>query len=161
MVSNLKVDKIQSVAGTTTAMTIDSSGRVLLPQLIAFHGKKTDTDTYNTIGQAIPFNQTKLAHSAWNGTTFTAPIAGTYRFFVNGHHQSAGGTTFELAIYKNGSSYETSYNLSDSSHRSRASVEAILNLAVSDTIDFRLLQGDVYGGSGGGSGIMCTGHLLG
>ena len=159
--STLKVGTIQSTTANT-AMTIDSTGRVLLSQLIAFHGKKTDTDTYNTIGQAILFNQTKLAHAAWNGTTFTAPIAGTYRFFVNGHHQTAGGTTFELAIYKNGSSYETSYALSDSgSTRPRVSVESVMLLAVGDTIDFRLLQGDVYGGAGGASGIMCTGYLLG
>ena len=36
MVSNLKVDKIQSVAGTTTSMTFDESGRVSLPNQPSF-----------------------------------------------------------------------------------------------------------------------------
>ena len=163
MVSNLKVDKIQSVAGTTNAMAIDSSGRVTFPQLVAFMGKKSDTSTYGTLNTDITFNATKLAHAAWNGTTFTAPITGIYRLFINGHSQSTSGTTFELGIFHNGSQYETAYGLSVSgTARSRASVESIMELNLNDTITFRLLQGDVYaGGSSNTSSLMCSGHLLG
>ena len=153
---------IQHTNGTS-AMTIDSTGRVLLPQLVAFMGKKTDTSTYGTLNTNITFNATKLAHAAWNGTTFTAPITGVYRIFVNGHSQSASGTTFELGIFHNGSQYETSYGLSVSgTARSRVSVESIMQLTLNDTITFRLLQGDTYaGGSSNTSSLMCSGHLLG
>ena len=156
-VQNIKYD------ASTTAMTIDSAGRVTLPQRIAFMGKKTDTSTLSASSSSnISFNHTDLAHASWNGTTFTAPIAGVYRFYVNGHKQSLDVNPIELAIFKNGSQFETAYGLNTSSVRTRVSVEAVIALAVSDAITFRILQGDTYaGGSSNSSGLMCTGHFLG
>ncbi len=162
-VSTLKVGTIQSTTANT-AMTIDSSGRVTYPQLIAFMGKKTDTGTTgNSSSTNITFDNTKLAHSSWDNTTFTAPIAGIYRIFFNGHKQSLDSNPLELAIYKNGSKFETAYSLSSSSVRTRNSVDVVMQLSVNDAITFRILQGDAYGGdsTGTGSSLMCSGHLLG
>ena len=159
-----QIGTIKDAGGNASALTIDSSGRVTLPQRIAFMGKKSDTSAVsNSSSTNITFNLTKLAHASWNGTTFTAPVAGIYRIFINGHKQTLDSNPFELAIYKNGSKYETAYSLPTSSTRTRNSVDAIMELAVSDAITFRVLQGDVYGGdaTGTGSSLMCSGYLIG
>tara|TARA_B100000963_G_scaffold21019_1_gene15890 strand:- start:39 stop:524 length:486 start_codon:yes stop_codon:yes gene_type:complete len=160
--SNLLVQNIKHTNGTT-AQTIDSSGRVTFPQRIAFMGKKTDTSTLSASSSTnVTFNATDLAHASWDGTTFTAPIAGVYRFVINGHKQSLDANPLELAIFKNGSQFETAYSLASSSIRTRNSCEAILLLSASDTITFRVLQGDTYaGGSANSSGLMCAGHFIG
>ena len=50
MVSNLKVDKIQSVAGTTTAMTFNSSGHVLTPARPSFSVRRTANQDFSGSG---------------------------------------------------------------------------------------------------------------
>ena len=161
--STLKVGTIQDHANSNTAISIDSSGRVTLPQRIAFMGKKTDTSTLSASNSTnVTFNHTDLAHASWDGTTFTAPIAGVYRFVVNGHKQSLDSNPIELGIFKNGSQFETAYGLNTSSVRTRVSVDVTISLAVSDAITFRVLQGDTYaGGSSNSSGLMCAGHFIG
>ena len=164
MASILKVNTIQDATNSNTAMTIDSSGRVTLPQLIAFMGKKTDTSSVSSSSSTnVTFNLTKLAHASWDGTTFTAPIAGVYRILINGHKQTLNANPLELAIYKNGAKFETAYSLSSSSIRTRNSVDALMDLSANDAITFRVLQGDAYGGdsTGTGSSLMCSGHLIG
>ena len=162
MASTLKVNTIQHTGGTT-GLTIDSGGRVLLPQRIAFVGKKTDTTTYNGNASVnVTFNTTDLAHASWDGTTFTAPVAGLYRMFFNGHRQSTDTVAMELGIHKNGSMIESAYTLGVANTRPRASVEALLVLAVNDAITFRVTQGNVYaGGDTTSSGLMCSGYLIG
>ncbi len=163
MASILKVNTIQDATNSNTAISVDSSGRVTLPQRIAFMGKKTDTSTLSASSSSnVSFNHTDLAHASWDGTTFTAPIAGVYRFVVNGHKQSLDANPIELGIFKNGSQFETAYGLSSSSIRTRVSVDVTISLAVSDAITFRVLQGDTYaGGSSNSSGLMCAGHFIG
>ena len=163
MASILKVNTIQDATNSNTAISVDSSGRVTLPQRIAFMGKKTDTSTLSASSSSnVSFNHTDLSHASWDGTTFTAPIAGVYRFVVNGHKQSLDANPIELGIFKNGSQFETAYGLSRSDVRTRVSVDVTISLAVSDAITFRVLQGDTYaGGSSNSSGLMCAGHFIG
>ena len=161
--STLKVGTIQDHSNSNTAISIDSSGRVTLPQRVAFVGKKTDTTTLNSSTSTnVTFNTTDLAHASWNGTTFTVPVAGLYRIFLNGHRQSTGTAAFELGIHKNGTMIESAYTLGVSGARPRASIEALMVLAVNDAITFRVTQGDVYaGGDTTSSGLMCSGYLIG
>ena len=91
MTSILKVDSIQNAAGTA-AMTIDSSGRVAMPNKTAFTvGYNSTTGAYvplvTSLGLTgvVPFNfviqgGTNGTHPNWSNTThaFTAPIAGAY-----------------------------------------------------------------------------------
>lgn len=156
--STLKVGTIQDHANSNTAISIDSSGRVTTPQLIAFMAQKTDGSGYSTTG-AIPFNQTHLAHTSWNGSTFTAPIAGTYMFTLTGHMQSTSASGFELAIYKNGAFAVSGYALNSTSTRQRVQATYLQALSANDTIDFRVLQGDAWVGAQ--SGVSVTGQLMG
>ena len=162
--STLKVGTIQDHANSNTAISIDSSGRVTLPQRIAFQGKKSDNATLSASSSTnITFNTTDLAHASWDGTTFTAPVAGLYRLFINGHKQTADANPMELAIYVNGSAIETGYILGVANCRPRVSVDSLTVLAVNDAVTFRILQGDVYAGSSAGvsSNLLCSGYLIG
>ena len=159
-----QIGTIKDAGGNANAITIDSSGRVTLPQRVAFQGKKGDTQTLSAnTSTNITFDVTDLSHSAWNGTTFTAPVAGLYRLFINGHKQTADANPMELAIYLNGSAIETGYILGVANCRPRVSVDSVTVLAVNDAVTFRILQGDVYAGSSGGvsSNLMCSGYLIG
>ena len=159
--STLAVDAITNATGTS-AIGITSGGVVTQSNVVAFMAQKGDTTTLGANASAgIAFNRTTLSHSSWNGTTFTTPIAGIYRFFLTGHHQSMSSNGAEIAIYVNGANYVSGYSHNSTGTRQRMVCEAIIPLAVGDTVDFRVLQGDVFAGGSPGSCIMCTGHLLG
>ena len=160
--STLKVGTIQDHANSNTAISIDSSGRVLLPQRVAFMGKKTDTNQLDNSTNAIAFNHTDLAHASWDGTTFTAPITGLYRLFVNGHRQTTGTNPMELGILVNNSTIETGYALGASGGRPRVSAETLTVLTAGQTVTFKVTQGDVFAGNNPqSSGVMCSGYLIG
>ena len=160
--STLKVGTIQDHANSNTAISIDSSGRVLLPQRVAFMGKKTDTNQLDNSTNAIAFNHTDLAHASWDGTTFTAPITGLYRLFINGHRQTTGTNPMELSILVNDSVIETAYTLGVSGGRPRASAETLTVLTAGQTVTFKVTQGDVFAGNNAqSSGVMCSGYLIG
>jgi len=157
MASTLQVNEIKHTGGTS-ALTVNSSGVINLPQAIAFMAQKTDATTHSAGGN-ITFNSTITAHSGWNGTTFTCPVAGKYRFHMSAHMQSMSNSGFQIGIAKGGSVVVIAYAYNATSTRERNSCEAILSCAAGDAITFRLIEGDVY--AGGNQGVYCTGHLLG
>ena len=79
-----KINTIKHTGGTT-AMTIDSAGRVLQPTKICW--MVTSGGGFTIAGASetakCPWDQTPIVNigSAWNSTNreFTAPVAGTYR----------------------------------------------------------------------------------
>ena len=89
MVSNLKVDKIQSVAGTTTAMTIDSSGRVfrpVTPHIFACR-RNNSGGGYVTISNGAKFEFDTIIQSG-GGMTLSSggvsiPVTGLYFFNIS------------------------------------------------------------------------------
>ena len=77
-VQNIKYD------GSTTAMTIDSAGRVSSPQNPCFFAYMSGGTYYpdTTTSTPTPLNATLVnIQNCWNTSTykFTAPIAGTYQ----------------------------------------------------------------------------------
>ena len=84
-ISNLKVDTIKSTGGTT-AMTVDSSGRVLRSVLPAFRVGLTSTQnktsagphkvTFDTTSGNSCFLQGGVTH---NNGTITVPVSGLYQ----------------------------------------------------------------------------------
>jgi len=140
--------------------TIESktSGNTFASPALAFMAQKTDVNTYSTQGN-ITFNRTLLANNAWDGTTFTAPRAGIYRFFVNGHHNSLSAAALETAIMVNNTAIVYAYSLNTTSTRVRVFNELIYELALNDTVNFYLSGGDVYAGNA--SGVTCGGQYLG
>ena len=158
MASTLKVNEIQHTGGTS-ALSVNSSGVVNLPQAIAFMAQKTDATTH-TAGGNITFNSTITAHSGWNGTTFTCPVAGKYRFHMSAHMQSMSNSAYQIGIAKGGTVVIVAYAYNSTATRERNSCEAIISCNAGDAITFRLIEGDVYAGTGN-SGVYCTGYLIG
>ena len=92
MASILKVNTIQDATNSNTALSIDSSGRVLQPTTPVFWAY-SNTNNVSTANTAIVFNLTDLNNGNHYSTStgrFTAPIAGLYCFgmvvdFANRH----------------------------------------------------------------------------
>ena len=84
MASELHVDAIKH-SGGTSAMTIDSSGRVLTPARPAFSAKKVNSGGGASLNGHITFDTVTFnVGSGWDGTNkFQAPIAGIYSFSLN------------------------------------------------------------------------------
>lgn len=152
--SKLFVDEIQP----------KTTGGVFTTPALAFMAQKTDVTTYTTSGN-ITFNSTLLSTNSWNGTTFTIPKAGIYRFFVNGHHNDeSGDEAIELSVRINGTIKVSAYSLEGSgttSVRQRVFCELIFSFSANDAVTFGLEQGNVFAGTGGASGVTCGGQYLG
>jgi len=159
MVSNLKVDKIQSVAGTTTAMTIDSVGRVGQPNKPSFHvGTSVTQDATLIVNwNTVFFNIGGNFNTASN--MFVAPIAGVYCFNCTAL-QAGNGAQMTISIRKNSSA--TGRFLArtdgDSGEHHGCSVTAMFNLAVDETVEVYLEGGRIYGDT---NFTNFTGYLVG
>ena len=89
MTSILKVSEIQDPTNSNSALTIDSSGRVLFPQIpcacvgINLSNSQDTSNPYTTTGADILFNIVTInqgsVYDSSNGR-FTAPVAGIYEF---------------------------------------------------------------------------------
>ena len=127
--SNLLVQNIKHTNGTT-AQTIDSSGRVLQPNLPCFFADRTSSYTSTTSYVEVVYNNAQINRgSAYNTSTgrYTVPISGIYqvswndigdtvdtvyrsRLYVNGGAISIGGVSknFERRMEQSGSQHPPS-----------------------------------------------------
>jgi len=159
MTSILKVDNIQNSSGTS-AMTIDSSGRVLFPQIPCACVSLTTSNTqdgsnpYSTTGADILFDTVTVNQgSVYNSSNgrFTAPIAGIYEFSysIMKDDDSAGNVTY-VDLYKNGSAYNGAggrvYD-ENSNEFSMMSQRLLISLAANDYLTLRLPSGRIYIGT--------------
>ena len=108
MASVLKVENI-SHTNSTTAMTIDSSGRILTPARPVFRAYSSGTWTiaHNTF-TIFPANTAVInVGGSYNTSTykFTAPIAGVY-YFYGQWFGSISSNRGIISIYKNDSQTE-------------------------------------------------------
>lgn len=149
MTSILKVDNIQNASGTS-ALTIDSSGRVKQPNGVFVYAQLTTsnaqdgTHPYTTTNTDIRFDEVKVnrgsAYTESNGR-FTAPVAGIYRFHVNLLKTNTTLDTY-LSVYKNGSdALVAAYN--GTADYGAVTAEAFFDLAANDYLTVRLKQGEV------------------
>ena len=83
-ITNVNTGTIKDSTGNTTAMTVDSSGRVLMPARVCWMFTSSGGFTIAGASETAKVNwDTQVVNigSAWNGSNreFTAPVAGTYR----------------------------------------------------------------------------------
>ena len=160
---------IQNTAGTT-AMTIDTAGRVLQPTKPAFHA--TSTGSGFTHNQTLVFNTAHLnVGSCYDTSTgkFTAPVAGVY-FFYHKNIGTSVSTVLRVKVYYNDSvfsSYKTIATRQDTS-TGNDYAEGVLNFVVSlnanDTIHLFLTADNgssgIYNDNSGGQGFNYFGGYL-
>ena len=170
----LKVDTVQDTTGTT-AMTLDSTGRILTPSRPMF-------DVGKNAGQALSSGSiTKVtwqteAYDIGNNFAsdkFTAPIAGKYFMSVYLTFQTMGaGAGIGLIWYKNGSVFRQAHHQSTEINISFGMHNAtVFDLAADDYIEVYAFQGsgstkEIGQGNNQGSGTNAnsnywTGHLIG
>ena len=143
--STLKVGTIQGPVNSNTAISIDSSGRILTPSRPIFDVAKSTTQTIQT---------TTLTKVTWDtvnydigsnfaSNKFTAPVAGKY--FMNAlvtFSQMAAGAGIGLQWYKNGSAFRSGHHQSTEINISFAVTSCgVFDLSVGDELEVHVFQG--------------------
>ena len=140
MASILNVDKIRATGSTTDGLTVDSSGRVLLPaRPIFFATADANIAMTTSYVETTAFSNAQVnvgSHYSTSTGRFTAPIAGTYCFAATilGNNTD---TVYRIRPYKNGSSlnnYEFRMQTEGSSYGTNGEFCFYVTLAVSDYI---------------------------
>lgn len=96
--SKLQVETI-SHTNNTTAMTIDSTGRVLTPARVSFEAYRTSGDVSQ--GNVVVWNNTRHnigGHYNTSTGEFTAPIGGTYLFTGQAFTDNTNNITLDLQV---------------------------------------------------------------
>ena len=119
-VNEVKTDTIKDQSGTT-AMTIDTSGRIATPARPAFIARgyaslrASDAATINSLtidsnNQIVLFDEVTVnVGSHFNNTTgiFTVPVAGVYHVFYHLGKKAANGKYIQAGLYLTGSDSTT------------------------------------------------------
>jgi len=129
-------------SGGTSALTIDSSGRILFPNKPAFSASRDAGHV--SVGDFIVFDDVRVnigSHYNASDGKFTAPVAGTYAFlFYAMSNHSLNNINIAVQFWKNGSYLGDASPLgrqsSDYSHGQIAG-HIVLALAASDYIQVK------------------------
>ena len=157
MTSTLKVQNIAHTGGTN-ALTIDSTGRILLPQLpiacvsITTSNTQDGTHPYSTTGADMLLDKITVnrgsVYNASNGQ-FTAPITGLYRFkytFLRDDSSAANVTYFQ--VYKNGVAWAeaggASYTSAGTTNYSVTTNETLVSMNANEYLTIRMIGGEIY-----------------
>jgi len=145
---------VGSALGTNTAMTIDSSGRILTPLRPAFQARGNNEAYVTTNPVPFPTAEVNIG-SCYNASTykFTAPIAGVYYFYAYVFSKNTAGEYNNIQFSKNDATdYESAagglYNNDSGAIYSTPPTIAVLSLSASDTIKvaFHSSTGDYFNG---------------
>ncbi|OUW38718.1 MAG: hypothetical protein CBD35_03910 [Verrucomicrobia bacterium TMED175] len=175
MASILKVNEIQHTGGTS-ALTVDSSGRILQPTKPAFAVRNARSSSYrgdNLFGGSdttVIFDiGNDFASSGTNDGGFVAPITGVYCFSIMGftsnsaQNNAAGG--FYVQLSKNGSQVgHKIYGYAQSADYNRFDNTQMLQLTAGDVIKVDVPTSGNYVWGGGGDlsrAAQFQGHLVG
>ena len=145
MTGILKVDKIQSVTGTTTAMEIDSTGRVLTPGRPMFDVAKSTTQNISSgsVTKVTWDTENYDVGSNFASDKFVAPIAGKY--FMNALLTMStiiAGAGIGLIWYKNGSVFRNGHHQSTEINITFAlQTTGVFDLNASDYLELYVFQG--------------------
>ena len=161
MTSVLKVTEIQDPTNSNSALTIDSSGRVLQPALPRFSAR--DGATQTATGPAVmQFTATDVnVGNCFSTSTyrFTAPIAGDYYLFYTA--MSNGANYLRTQFRKNGNTFIGTEMFNENETYARTSHAMIATLAASDYVEVIYdTQGNDQGPVHGSYRSFC-GYLVG
>lgn len=147
MTSILKVSEIQDPTNGNTALTVDTSGRILTPAnpkfsvYLATSSSNTDfTSGGNVPFDTIDFNVGSCVAISSNVATFTAPITGYYQFNLMVSFGNIGAASYySTYLVKNGESAgNVTYRLIESPATGiyqTGSTSALLYLTANQTVN--------------------------
>ena len=174
MASEIGVQTIQHTNGTD-ALTIDSSGRVVKPQKVAFMAKLTSNFNPGTASRTkIPFATNNSAARVFNygsgfddtNNRFQAPIAGLYFFMASAYVASHSDSQYHIlrfTLNDNATAIGEGYSIMvphAAAYQSQH-IHCYVNMTAGDTLDCRTQSGGdtsyniEYGNS------HFSGHLIG
>ena len=162
MASILKVNTIQDATNSTTAISVDSSGRVTTPLTPAFHAWKSSVQTSSADDETVTFDNITLnTGSHFSNNIFTVPVAGVYFFsckWLSAHDTDQD----DIYIQVNNVSKSRSRNpLSASNSHETVTLTYIASLSVNDAVRVTINSNGskIYGGTEGWTTFM--GYLIG
>ena len=136
---------------STTAMTIDSSGRVSLPVLPAWRVQLNSTQNISSNSVVVAFDNSSVngcfiqGGCSLSAGVITVPVAGVYQVNASVRYQNTNGAYIELYMRINTSSSHRSYHIvgnADDTYHS-LSMGHVFKLAANDTVDLLVnAQGD-------------------
>ena len=133
--------QIQTGSTPTTAINIDTGGRITNPLQTCFYAYSgaaiSSPNTWTTWTSSVNVS------SAFNATTgvFTAPVAGTYMFTVNAISNGV-AASLEIFIQKNGATLSGScLRVGGAGNAQGAASTVIVTLAINDTISLYINSG--------------------
>ena len=136
--------------GDTTAMTIDSTGRILQPAKPAFRAKSSSTTTFGT-NTDIVFDDVTTSgcglhnvggHYNTSNGIFTVPIDGLYFFQFQVYQNSS--TDTEVILYLGSTELGTARNFSDGANYDSLTLSQTLMLSATNQIKVRVVSGTAY-----------------
>ena len=166
MTSVLKVDNIQNSSGTS-AMTIDSSGRVFSPQIPYFYLRGYQglaSTAHSGTDKAVYFDSIEesrgggVTNSSTDGAKYTVPVAGVYCIWANvGYKNSV--NYVGLGLYVNNTKQQYCFSGNDDQHYPHH-LQVVMNLVQGDVI--RCTINGSYGvASTSGEYMNFCGYLIG
>jgi hypothetical protein len=175
MASILKVNTIQDATNSTTAMTIDSSGRVTQPVLPCWSVEGiSGTLSANAIfnwsnnnngSDVFSFVQGGVTWSGGSDYKITVPISGKYLVNVSTNMRSTNSShSIYFNLYKNGTSIASTYTVKEdgASHQfDNYSLSYIITLAASDYLQVKAGDQNIQFPNNANLGGFFNGHLLG
>ncbi len=149
MASILKVENISHTNGTA-AMTIDSTGRILMPARPSFKAKTSSTTAFGVNTDIVFDDVTSSGYGLhnvgghYNTSTgiFTAPIDGIYFFQFQVSQQSTSDT--EVILYLGTQDVGFARNFSDGANYDSLSCCQNLMLSASNQIKARVVSGTAH-----------------
>ena len=120
MASILNVDQIGHSTSGTTALTVDSSGRILTPARPAFCVKWSTSQTAVSGTNWNRFNFDEEVFDTGNNVAsaaFTTPVAGVYQFNLSQRFDAIGTGFIIIALMNHASTYESVSDLFNTSYR--------------------------------------------
>ena len=146
MTSILKVSENQDPTNGNSALTVDTTGRILTPARPSFmaRGHLGGTAAYATAG--VQLRCTVVDHNVGSGYNtsdgkFTCPIAGryVYGFNLGITYVSSGGQQVYPYLRKNGSNIQYGYfQAPSSSSYSPITIQTIIDCAAGDYLDVHI-----------------------
>jgi len=171
--STLQVDNIKT-SGGTSALTIDSTGRILTPARPAFRARiGTQTGGSGFTGDLVFETEDFDIGGNYNVSNgrFTAPITGIYHFMfralsagTNTGNANSGGDTPYGDLKKNGSIIDGArfyHYVQNGNFHSELRLNTIIQLNATDYVQINLLTEFVYGDATAAYDPCFEGYLIG